>query len=367
MASVLQTVFSLPDFSTRYLLPFPAHVLTCPIEDPANCVECQMGKVADGLLSGRYAIPRTLASDEPAGTPTFQEGVRPNDFKSLIGKGHPEFATMRQQDAAEFLGHLFRTLQGSSKRHGLDDITKSFRYLVEQKIKCDQCGGVRLRSDEEDKLTLIVPAIEKVASSDTMEVDVSADKGKEPVEGEGKKAEPAKVEFETVELTSLLDSFVEPRSLDEYRCPKCDKKVTATQCVLRPSSLKALLQTMSTGPFASPPFPTSSSSTLLAFVSTTGSSRSWTSRFRCRLRSRSISTWRRASSTARRSCPRSRQVRTLHPASCLLPNDTLAQIRRPSCQSSMLPPWRRSPAWAFPRLDVRRLSLQRATRTPMPQ
>jgi ubiquitin carboxyl-terminal hydrolase 5/13 len=195
-----------------------------------------MGKVADGLLSGRYAIPRPLQPEEAPTTPAFQEGVKPSGFKTLIGKGHPEFATMRQQDAAEFLGHLVKTLQASSKRHSLEDVTRTFRFLVEQKLKCDTCGGVRLRVDEEDKLTLIVPAIEKVAATNAdepgMDVDASEAKGKGAAEGENKTAPPtaAKVEFETVELASLLESFVAPRTLDEYRCPKCDKKVSATQC-----------------------------------------------------------------------------------------------------------------------------------------
>jgi uncharacterized UBP type Zn finger protein len=32
--------------------------------------------------------------------------VRPVTFKSLVGKGHPEFSTGRQQDVAEYLLHL---------------------------------------------------------------------------------------------------------------------------------------------------------------------------------------------------------------------------------------------------------------------
>jgi len=36
--------------------------------------------------------------------------VRPLSFKALVGKGHPEFSSMRQQDAAEFMGYLLEKL-----------------------------------------------------------------------------------------------------------------------------------------------------------------------------------------------------------------------------------------------------------------
>lgn len=32
--------------------------------------------------------------------------VRPAYFKSVIGRGHPEFSTFHQQDAVEFFQHL---------------------------------------------------------------------------------------------------------------------------------------------------------------------------------------------------------------------------------------------------------------------
>lgn len=117
MASVLQTVFSLPAFKKRYYEAYQSnseHAEICDAQLPAECVECQLVKVADGLLSGRYSHPED-APIRPQGisadklqhespTPVFQKGVRPMGFKRLVGKGHEEFATMRQQDAEEFFG-----------------------------------------------------------------------------------------------------------------------------------------------------------------------------------------------------------------------------------------------------------------------
>jgi ubiquitin carboxyl-terminal hydrolase 5/13 len=52
-----------------------------------------MAKVADGLMSGRYATPSFSDSGDVQG----QDGVAPGMFKALVGRGHPEFSTMRQQ------------------------------------------------------------------------------------------------------------------------------------------------------------------------------------------------------------------------------------------------------------------------------
>lgn len=72
-----------------------------------------MCKITDGLVSGRYSVPRTHASANSITTqkPEFQEGIRPVMFKNVIGKGHAEFSTMRQQDSEEFLTHLVQTLR----------------------------------------------------------------------------------------------------------------------------------------------------------------------------------------------------------------------------------------------------------------
>ena len=123
MASVMQTLFSLSAFQQRYLPTATAHWEVCQEPLPASCIDCQMHKLADGLLSGRYSHPRPHAATSPSApketnplahdspTPVFQEGVRPSTFKALVGRGHDEFSTMRQQDAEEFFGFFMDTLE----------------------------------------------------------------------------------------------------------------------------------------------------------------------------------------------------------------------------------------------------------------
>ncbi|KAI0716151.1 ubiquitinyl hydrolase [Cerioporus squamosus] len=181
MASVLQTLFSLKPFRERYLPSAAAHWETCRETLPATCVDCQMHKLADGLLSGRYSHPRPhpatspsapketnpLAHDSP--TPVFQEGVRPSGFKELVGKGHEEFATMRQQDAEEFFTHLVTVLRRHAKRVGLDadkEPTEVFAFWTEQRLECGECKRVRYRVDATDTVSVPVPAREKGKDAD---------------------------------------------------------------------------------------------------------------------------------------------------------------------------------------------------------
>lgn len=274
MASVLQTLFSLPAFADRYLTKGTVHALTCTNVSPASCFECQMAKIADGLLSGRYSTPRTVdspSSDDataesfaPAGsgqaesvsepvqsTPTkpFQEGLRPSGFKALVGKGHEEFKTMRQQDSEEFFKHLIGIIQRESRSaaagggtilddEGNLDPTETFQFNMEERLQCTECKGVRYKTVSEETLTLPIPFIEK-PSSGSAEDDMHVDsKGKAPIEGEN--AAPAvtsttasisagkKTEWQSVELQECLNLLTAAGTI-EYKCPKCDKNVYANK------------------------------------------------------------------------------------------------------------------------------------------
>ena len=245
MASVLQTIFTIPSFVTRYkdgITESSPHSETCSAPLPAECVECQMRKVADGLLSGRYSQPaptHTFASpnlytasvptgdsfqpaepnpedqlQHPSPTPIFQLGVKPTGFKALVGKGHEEFATMKQQDAEEFFTHLLTVLRRDGVKHkvgsnsgegpfstefresNLDlDPTQVFSYAMEQRLECSVCHRVRYRTDTSDVVSLAVPAIEM-----------------------GKDADGKPI-YSEVQLTDCIESLLGKEEVPGYRCP----------------------------------------------------------------------------------------------------------------------------------------------------
>jgi ubiquitin carboxyl-terminal hydrolase 5/13 len=220
MASVLQGVFSLPAFQRRYE-ESKSHFENCPELLPAECLDCQMYKISDGLLSGRYSHPSTSTSSSEDRDPAkrFQEGIKPNMFKALVGKGHEEFSTMRQQDSEEFLQHLIQQLRQEAKKKGLPEdreATETFRFGMEQKLVCSECKGVRLKVDRADSVSLPVPV---------KEIEAPIVIG----EGDGGSAAPTK-RYEPVEFASCLDLMTEAEPL-EYNCPQCKKPVQALKWV----------------------------------------------------------------------------------------------------------------------------------------
>lgn len=260
MASVLQSLFSLPAFKKRYGDAYRPHTLACA-NQPAACFECQITKIADGLLSGRYSHPREPeAGNDPGWTPAagsegeqqqqqqqqplFQKGVRPNMFKALVGKGHEEFSTMQQQDADEFFKYLVGIVQKENRKvassHSsflTDDPTNVFGFGLEQRLECNTCHKVRYSVERQDAgLSLPVPIRQKAAISE-------ASVGKQPAEGvhaidsastsaaASASNSNTAAEYEPVSLVECLDIFTAPEEL-EYNCPSCRTKVTATKRTL---------------------------------------------------------------------------------------------------------------------------------------
>jgi ubiquitin carboxyl-terminal hydrolase 5/13 len=222
MASVLQTLFALPAFRAAYSPDrAAAHWAACPEPLPAGCVQCQMLKVGDGLLSGRYAVPappaldslNKLAHESPADA--FQAGLRPAGFKALLGRGHAEFGSMRQQDAEEFLSFLLDALRRDARRTAPNPALDAFRFGTQSRLECRSCHGVRYREDAADVLSIPVPAREK---------------GKD---GEGKTL------WHDVQLEECLGAALGAEEL-EYHCPACARGVAATKST-RLASFPAVL------------------------------------------------------------------------------------------------------------------------------
>ncbi len=204
MASILQCLFSMPAFQDRYYHP-KERPPVCP--SPAEDLETQLRKMADGLLSGRYSRSDSdvIASEYSPEIP-HQKGLAPAMLKHLIGRGHEEFSTMRQQDAFELLLHLLKLITRSSHASPLSDPVQSFRFVMEQRLQCTFCRKVRYRTDEQDNVSVPVPVRRKLRV-------INGDPGDEK----------QKDEFEPVTLKECLDTFT-GSELVELTCPACGSK-----------------------------------------------------------------------------------------------------------------------------------------------
>lgn len=204
LASILQCLFSLPVFQDRYFHPQDPPV---SVRHPAEDLETQLRKLADGLLSGRYSRPDTdvIASEYSPEIP-HQKGLAPAMLKHLIGRGHEEFSTMRQQDSFELLLHLLKLITRSTHTAPLQDPVKSFRFVMEQRLQCLSCKKVRYRTDEQDNISIPVP-VRRISHQGNDEAEM----------------EKPKAEFEPVSLKECLDIFTGPEIV-ELTCPLCNSK-----------------------------------------------------------------------------------------------------------------------------------------------
>ncbi|KNZ44762.1 hypothetical protein VP01_885g6 [Puccinia sorghi] len=239
IASVLQVLFALPPFQKRYYQGiFELHSSTCEAANPADCFDCQMNKIAHGLLSGRYAVSSNInqkngTRDDPhdgasSFLKSFQEGIKPMMFKVFVGKGHPEFSTMRQQDADEFMRYLFQFIQRQARQSsakasllsalGEDDLdpTLPFRFELEEKLQCSSCQCVRYRYEEQEALSLPVPAVPLPPPKETESAEFTL---------------PVQTTYQPVTLEECLESFTTPQTV-EYNCPRCKCKTTALALVV---------------------------------------------------------------------------------------------------------------------------------------
>jgi len=66
-------------------------------------------KMAHGLCSGKYSMPPPEVIEGKK--KYWHHGIRPYTLKSLIGKGHSEFATKKQQDAQEFFLYIMSLVE----------------------------------------------------------------------------------------------------------------------------------------------------------------------------------------------------------------------------------------------------------------
>lgn len=202
LSSIIQCLLLLPEFQRRYYHPGQEPPLT-PL--PAEDFETQMRKLADGILSGRYSQPDPDVVSAPNSLEVpHQRGLPPAMFKHLVGRGHKEFSTMRQQDAFEFLLHLFKLISLSKHPNGLSDPVMSFRFVIEQRLQCISCKRVRYKIDEQDNISIPVPA----RKSHSHLRDNEAEKDST---------------FETVTLQECLDIFTAEETV-ELTCPGCGSR-----------------------------------------------------------------------------------------------------------------------------------------------
>uniref|UniRef100_A0AAQ4S7B1 Ubiquitin carboxyl-terminal hydrolase n=1 Tax=Gasterosteus aculeatus aculeatus TaxID=481459 RepID=A0AAQ4S7B1_GASAC len=208
--SVMQVLFTVPDFQNKSV-PSSTHTVFV----------YHRAKLGYGLLSGEYSKPAPDPADEngasePRGD---QIGIAPRMFKALVGRGHAEFSTNRQQDAQEFLLHFINMVERNC-RSGSNP-SEAFRFLVEERIVCQQSQKAKYTQRVDYIVQLPVP-MDQATNTGVLERN-EAERRRE----EGDSSAPtvrAQIPF-----TACMAALSEPEILTDFWSSAVQSKTTATK------------------------------------------------------------------------------------------------------------------------------------------
>ncbi|KAL0328520.1 UNVERIFIED_CONTAM: Ubiquitin carboxyl-terminal hydrolase 14 [Sesamum calycinum] len=228
LAATMQVVFSTRGFCSRYYLDQGLKMAfdTAPA-DPTVDLNTQLTKLAHGLLSGKYSIPATKKDDGDASQTTLtakQEGIPPRMFKSVIAAKHPEFSTMRQQDALEFFLHLIDQVERNNSGNPNFDPARSFKFGIEERLQCSS-GKVAYNKRYDYILSLNIP-LHKATNKKELE-DFQKLKAEKSARGEELSSD--EIVRPRVPLMDCLDCFSAPEELHDFYSSALNAKTTAVK------------------------------------------------------------------------------------------------------------------------------------------
>ncbi|RNA18739.1 ubiquitin carboxyl-terminal hydrolase 5-like [Brachionus plicatilis] len=212
--SVVQVLFTIPDFVNKYFTKYEQYK-KCTQRDPSGDLNFQLSRLGHGLLSGRYA-------DQT-------QAIRPVVFKNLVGKGHTEFSTKKQQDACEYLIYLIDQIERSLRKDSVDPTNPSdcFKFQLEDRIECMQTHMVSYKRRDEYCLSLPLAKDKAVNRKQVEECEAK----KLEMQKQGLKLEPAEMVRPEIRLEDCLDLFTQNEVIGDFyssaaRCKGEAKKST---------------------------------------------------------------------------------------------------------------------------------------------
>ncbi|MEJ1279913.1 hypothetical protein NN561_010850 [Cricetulus griseus] len=216
--SVVQVLFSIPDFQRKYvdkLEKIFQNAPTDPTQDFSTQVYVarsfvQRAKLGHGLLSGEYSKPALESGDgeQVSEQKEVQDGIAPRMFKALIGKGHPEFSTNRQQDAQEFFLHLINMVERNCRSS--ENPNEVFRFLVEEKIKCLATEKVKYTQRVDYIMQLPVPMDAALNKEELLEYE------EKKRQAEEEKVPLPELVRAQVPFSSCLEAYGAPEQVDDF-------------------------------------------------------------------------------------------------------------------------------------------------------
>jgi len=196
LASVMQTVLSIPEVQERYLTNRENIIRSAP-NDPADDFVTQLSKLAEGLLTEKYCPPPELLQAQPDAEVPDAYRIAPRMFKSCVAKGHSEFSSGRQQDASEYFMHFLQIMSRAERtaltriHPGTDSIARTkqavstasiFEFEVETRYQCSMTAQVKYLGGKSSLLNILELRIPLDAATNKEEVEQFQEKKKQKLE-----------------------------------------------------------------------------------------------------------------------------------------------------------------------------------------
>uniref|UniRef100_A0A3Q2VSK1 Ubiquitin carboxyl-terminal hydrolase n=1 Tax=Haplochromis burtoni TaxID=8153 RepID=A0A3Q2VSK1_HAPBU len=186
--SVMQVLFTIPDFQSKYVSNIDKIIDEAP-SDPTQDFKTQGDQI----------------------------GIAPQMFKALVGRGHPEFSTNRQQDAQEFLLHFINMVERNC-RSGSNP-SEAFRFLVEERIVCQQTQKAKYTQRVDYIVQLPVPMDQATNTEELQEAERRREEGDSS----------APTVRAQIPFTACMAALSEPEILTDFWSSAVQAKTTATK------------------------------------------------------------------------------------------------------------------------------------------
>uniref|UniRef100_A0A672HI28 Ubiquitin carboxyl-terminal hydrolase n=1 Tax=Salarias fasciatus TaxID=181472 RepID=A0A672HI28_SALFA len=208
--SVMQVLFTVPDFESKYVSNIDKIIDEAP-SDPTQDFKTQVRYVRDICSAKDETCLLALCFQGD------QIGIAPRMFKALVGRGHPEFSTNRQQDAQEFLLHFINMVERNC-RSGSNP-SEAFRYLVEERIVCQQSQKAKYTQRVDYIVQLPVPMDQATNTEELQEAERRREEGDTS----------APTVRAQIPFTACMAALSEPEVLTDFWSSAVQAKTTATK------------------------------------------------------------------------------------------------------------------------------------------
>eukprot|EP01083_Nonionella_stella_P019524 54221_1 len=254
--SVLQSILSIPQIQQRYAKNADAIIAAAPSES-GNDFVTQFTKLTQAILSDRYIkqrdentkmnlakakqkygneyVPRNSDKTDDNKENRDEEGVscvavKPRMLKRLVGAGHMEFSTNRQQDAVEYFRHMVEFMNRQERSNKLinkevNGLKNLFKFKLEERLECAQSNKVRYSAAEEIILTLNVDLNLAINLKEVQEYNEAQSKVDEDGDSAMKQAADEKDKvLPIIPLDKLIGGFLSDQMISEWLSPATNTK-----------------------------------------------------------------------------------------------------------------------------------------------